>query len=223
MNKFFRKYGIVLILFFLFIAWAIYSYSSGGIVSLIANGDPQKVVDFVDSFGIFAAFIFVFVVVLEVILAPIPPLVLYIAGGLLFGGFIGGVLTLLGNLIGAFVDFRIARHIGKDFVERKTNPKLKKKFDKFLEKYGVLSLFLLRINPLTTSDLFSYFAGLTKMKASKFLLATGLGLIPMIFIQTYFGEIFIANNPILVLITLILSVLYFGVLVYFILYSFLKK
>jgi len=207
---------------FLVLGWMLYSYFSGGILFFLVNSDVSKVVEFLNSFGIFAWLIFVLLVILEVVLAPIPPLVLYVVSGILFGGFFGGVLTLFGNLIGAAIDFKLARRYGQKAVQQRIDKDFKKKFDRFFEKYGTLSIFILRINPLTTSDLVSYLSGFTKMKLFKFLIATALGLIPLVFIQTYLGELIISKNPFLIALTLIISVFYLIVFVYLIIIS-LKK
>ncbi len=222
-TNFIKKHWIFLSIITLFIAWMIYSYFSQGIIFSLINSDATKVINFVNSFGIFAAIIFVLLVILEVVLAPIPPLILYIVAGVLFGGFLGGILTLIGNSVGAFIDFKIARRFGKKSIEKNLDKKLKNKFDKFFDKYGGLSIFILRINPFTTSDLVSYLSGLTKIKTWKFLLATTLGLIPLIFIQTYLGDILIRDNPLLVGITILFSVLYLAVFVYLIIISLSKK
>ncbi len=97
------------------------------------------------------------------------------------------------------------------------------KFDNFSKKYGGFAIFLLRVNPLTTTDLVSYLAGLSKIKFWKFILWTGLGLVPMIFIQTYFGDVFVKGNGILSALVIILSVLYLIFFVYLILRLFVKK
>jgi uncharacterized membrane protein YdjX (TVP38/TMEM64 family) len=162
-------------------------------------------------------------VILEVVLAPIPALILYVVAGIIFGGFIGGVLTLIGNSIGAFIDFKLARVLGKRNIEKKVDKKLKEKFDRFFDKYGGLSIFILRVNPFTSSDLVSYLSGFTKIKTIKFITATTLGLIPMIFVQTYLGDIFIKDNPILLGLTLLFSVLYLALFIYLIIISLTKK
>lgn len=221
--KFLKKHWIFLSIIILILVLGAYSYSNKGIIFSLINGETEKTLDFIKSFGFFSGIIFVLLVIFEVVLAPIPPLILYIIAGLLFGGFVGGILTLIGNSIGAFIDFRIARKLGRKSMERNMNEKLKIKFDNFFEKYGAISIFILRINPLTTSDLVSYLSGLTKMKTGKFLLATTLGLIPMIFIQTYFGDVFVSENPILVGITLLFSVLYLAIFIYLIIISVAKK
>lgn len=213
---FFKRNWAILLILILLIGIFFYSYFSEGVVYSISNSDDDSIVKFVDSFGGFSYFIFVIIVILEVVLAPIPALALYVAGGALFGTFLGGVLTLVGNLIGAFIAFYIARRFGRNFVERRTDEKMRKKFDDFSEKYGIFSLFLLRVNPFTTSDLFSYLSGLTKMRVRDFLIGTGLGLIPMIFIQAYFGESFVKNHPILYSVLILVSIAYLLVFFYLI-------
>ncbi len=222
-EKFLKKNWLILLIILIVSGLFIYSYSSEGIIYSISNSDSQSVVDFVNSFGVFSYFVFVVIVILEVILAPIPALALYIAGGALFGAFFGGILTIIGNVIGAFIAFWLARRLGRKFVERKVDVNLRKKFDKFSQKYGVFSLFLLRVNPLTTSDLFSYLSGLTNMKVRTFLIGTTLGLIPMIFAHTYFGETFVKNYPILYSVLLWISIAYLLIFVYLIWLSIKKN
>lgn len=221
--KFLKQHWIFISIIILVIAWTAYSYFSEGIIFSLMNSDATNVIVFIDSFGFFAWLIFVLLVILEVVLAPMPPLILYVAAGFLFGGFLGGILTLIGNLIGAFIDFKIARALGKKNAGKKINKNLKEKFDKFFGKYGGISIFILRVNPLTTSDLVSYLAGFTKMKPLKFILATALGLIPMIFIQTYLGDIFIKDSPLLAGLTFLFSILYLAFFVYLIIISLIKK
>ena len=87
----------------------IYSYCNDGIISLLLTSDIDKVISQIQSYGIFAQAVFVGIVILEVIFAPVPPLILYVVAGVLYGGFYGGVLVLFGNLVGALIDFEIGR------------------------------------------------------------------------------------------------------------------
>lgn len=213
MKKFVKKIIFISVLALIIIPIFI-SYISGGIIYSLINNDLTSVVEFVRLFGLFSAIAFVLIIIIEVVFAPIPPLTLYIAGGILFGAFYGGILILIGNMIGSFVDFKIARKYGRKFVEKKVDKKIREKFDKFSKKYGYLSIFLLRINPLTSSDLFSYMAGLTKMKTKHFMFGTALGLIPLIFIQTYFGDIFVRESRFLFTLTILLSFIYLVAMIY---------
>lgn len=199
----------LIIVFIFIITWFIKSYFSHGFVYSLFQNDTSAITDSIGKFGTFAYIIFVLLIFMECVFAPFPPLILYIAGGTLFGGFIAGILATIGNFLGAAAAFQISNHYGKEKVLPKIPMKLRNKFDKYSEKYGPLSIFILRVNPITTSDLFSYLAGLTKMKFSKFLFATTFGLIPTIFIQTYLGER-IQGHPLLTKISLIAGVIYLG-------------
>lgn len=221
-KNFFKKNWLILLILILVISWFFYSYFAKGIIYSTINSDVDSVKSTIESFGFYSYIIFILLVILEVVLAFIPPLVLYAVAGTLFGGFLGGVLTLIGNMIGTWICFKIARRYGKKFVEKKMSDKLKIKFNKFFDKNGGLAIFILRVNPLTTSDLVSYLSGLTKIKTMKFLIATGLGLIPMIFVQTYLGDL-IKDSPVLIGITIFFSILYLIIFFYLILMPSSKK
>jgi uncharacterized membrane protein YdjX (TVP38/TMEM64 family) len=129
------------------------------------------------------------------------------AGGILFGPFLGGFYGLIGNIIGAGIAFQISRHWIREYIQQKISNGIKKKFDRASEKHGPLAVFILRINPLTTTDLVSYVAGISKMKFWKFLLSTTIGLAPLVFVESYLGKS-IKDNPLLFKIFIILSILY---------------
>lgn len=220
--NYFRKHIILFLSLSLLVFWLIYSYYTKGIFYSVVSNDVDKVVNYIQSLKPFSAFFFIFLVTLESVVAPIPPFLLYFIGGLIFGPLIGGIFALIGNVLGAMIAFTIARTFRKDFIEEKIPEKIRKKFDTFSEKYGTLSLFLLRLNPFTSSDLFSYVAGFTKMSIKSLIICTGLGLAPIIFLQTFFGGI-MYNHPIFLTIVLIVSLLYLIVFIYGIIYLIIKR
>jgi len=205
------------------VAGIYYSYTTEGIIYSVLSEDTDSVIEYINSFGSLAALILILLVILEVIAAPIPPLLLYVVAGIIFGKLTGGLLVLTGNLIGATIAFLIARTIARDYISKKIDPKSRRKFDKFSEKYGTFAIFFLRINPITSSDIFSYIAGLSKMKLSKFLIGTTLGLAPLVFLQTYLGADIIKSNPLLLLIFIIVSIAYFLVFLYLVVHFMIKR
>src|SRR5262245_52532785 len=58
---------------------------------------------YVQSWGALAPVVYVFAVIVEVVVAPIPGTLLYAPAGAIFGGFVGGALSLVGNVIGAAI------------------------------------------------------------------------------------------------------------------------
>ena len=62
-----------------------------------------------------------------------------------------------------------------------------------ISRHGTLSVALLRVNPLTSSDIVSYAAGLTSMSTSRVMIGTMFGMAPLCYIQSYLSvELFIA-------------------------------
>ena len=55
----------------------------------------------------------------------------------------------------------------------------------FILQHGVLSIALLRVNPLTSSDIVSYAAGLTPISTSTVMIGTLFGMAPLCYIQAY--------------------------------------
>ena len=168
-----RGPAILLTLVLVLAAWAVYSYVTGGFVHVLASGTPgqgpwlERVRASVAGWGRLAPLVYTLAVVVEVIVAPIPGTLLYAPAGAIFGGFVGGSLSLAGNVIGAAICCVIGQMIG----ER-----------------GLWLVLLLRLNPLTTSDLVSYAAGVAGVKPWKVALGTLVGLGPWCYLQAYFAE-----------------------------------
>src|SRR3989338_2440673 len=145
-----HKY-FLLFLFFILL-FLLYNYTTRGILYAIVTNDTSTIINFIRSFGIFSAIAFTILVVIEVIVAPIPGLALYVAAGIIFGPFLGGTLASIGNIIGAAICFKIAEKYGRKLFEKSINQKKLDTFNKYVEKYGLFAIFMLRLNPLTSSD-----------------------------------------------------------------------
>jgi uncharacterized membrane protein YdjX (TVP38/TMEM64 family) len=213
---FLKKYGIIIAILAGAVTWGIVSYLQGGTVHKMFSLEAEEVAAFIRSMGVFSYLVFLLIVVLEVVLAPIPPLLLYTVAGILYSSLGGGLLVLAGNLVGATIDFFIARKFGAERLQKAINPALKKKFDRFFGKYGALAVFILRVNPLTTSDLVSYISGFTNMRYIHFIAATALGLAPLVFLQTYLGGEIFRRSSILIGVAFIFGILFLLLFIYLI-------
>ena len=197
-------YCLIVIIIFLII-----DFIRGGITNSILSSDINKLSEIIQWFGILGPIFFILLVTIEVMVAPIPGFIFFVTGGVLFGWFWGAVLTLIGNLIGASLAFLLAKYLGRDYIKRKINSKKLTQFDKYTDRFGGYGIFLLRVNPFTSSDVFSYMAGFFKIPYKDFILGTFFGLLPLSFIQTYFGKTLIDSSPVFYWLFLIMSLLYF--------------
>jgi uncharacterized membrane protein YdjX (TVP38/TMEM64 family) len=214
-----KKRNLILIsIIVLLIAAIIFSYISDGIIYKIINLDSQTVADFLTPFNGWAFVIYFLVMVCEVIFAPIHPFPFYVAGAIVFGPFIAGVIACLGGAVGGAIAFFIAKKWGRKYVEKLVSKSKVEKFDGFSRKYGGLSVFFLRVNPLTSTDAWSYVAGISKISFWSFMFWTFLGLIPSTFIQTYIG-IPIKNNPLFFKLFMGIILIYFLVAIFLIFWA----
>jgi uncharacterized membrane protein YdjX (TVP38/TMEM64 family) len=193
------------------VAW---SYFSGGIAALMLSPSldgatrVRYIQEFFLAWGSLAPLLYIVIVTLEVVIAPIPGTMLYVPGGLIFGWQIGGLTTLAGNVLGAALCVTISRALGRPYAERFFARESLAKYDALLSRNAVWVILLLRINPLTSSDLVSYAAGLTSMPIWKVVLGTLIGMAPLCFLQAYFAEELFTRFPALLVPLVIVSVIY---------------
>lgn len=184
---------VLLVLLALLVAWGVRSYVAGGVMYAVfaTAGDSARSIEILREAlgrtGPFAPLVYVLAVVLEVLVAPIPGTLLYAPGGALFGGWTGGTLSLAGNVIGAALatwlaaTFR-ARVLG--LAERQDVSALMTR----IRQHGLLVIILLRVNPLTSSDLVSYAAGLVQIPVWRVAVGTLVGMAPLCYAQAHASE-----------------------------------
>lgn len=213
------EWGAIILLICSFL---IYSYLTKGFFYSIVNMNQEGLVEFILSFKQISFLIYILLIVIGIIFAPIHPFIFYVVGAIVFGPFLSWALIMIGVSIGSSIAFKLSKKYGRSFIEKHVKEEYLSKFDKLSEKYGSISIFILRVNPLTSSDIWSYAAGMTKIKFSKFLIWTLLGLAPAIFVQTYFGKE-IGENPILFKVFIGIAIIYFSILIIGLTFFFLKK
>lgn len=182
-------------------AW---SWATGGIVHDLLRQDTdavwkiQQLKQFFAGYGALAPLVYFLFVTVEVIVAPIPGLMLYAPGGLIFGAAAGGAIALAGNVAGAGIACSIARSINPRWLERFFTRASMETAQAELERRGGWLIFLLRLNPLTSSDIVSYAAGFTRIPVSTVMLATCFGMAPLCFAQAWLAENLLTAFPTLV-------------------------
>ena len=105
------------------LGYAYWSYSTGGIIAVLLSYqvEPHYRLDAIRayfiSWGSLAPLLYLFIVTIEVVVAPIPGTLLYLPGGILFGWALGGSISLIGNVVGAGLSCYIARILGRTFLD----------------------------------------------------------------------------------------------------------
>jgi|SRR3989344_4999545 len=201
----------------LFISLVTYNYFNGGITYDLANQDLSETTQFITSFGDYSWVIYIFAIIFEVIIVPIPSLALNITAASYFGPFMAAIMTICATMIGASIAYYIAKYFGHGYIDEMIGEKNKQKFHKNTEKYGHYVLFVLRINPLTSSDAFNYVAGLFAVPFWRFFLSTLIGIAPMQILVSYFGAEFLDSSPFFKFLFIIINSIYILLFLYIIL------
>lgn len=179
------------------IAAAAWSYIAGGTVRMLVEGagslsDSSQTLDALraalDRWGRLAPAVYVAAVVIEVLVAPIPGTLLYAPAGALFGGLLGGTLSLIGNTIGAAIACGVGSAVGEEALARRIEGTKLATYRTAIQQRGLWVVLLLRVNPLTSSDLVSYMAGAVGVPIWRVALGTFIGMAPLCYAQAYLAE-----------------------------------
>jgi uncharacterized membrane protein YdjX (TVP38/TMEM64 family) len=114
-------------------------------------------------------------------------IVLSIAGGYLFGTFLGAFYINIGATTGALCSFLFSRYVAQDWLQGRFSHHLHK-FNREVEERGYLYLLIVRLIPLFPFVLINLLSGLTKVPLRTYLWTTSLGIIPVSLIYAYAGS-----------------------------------
>jgi uncharacterized membrane protein YdjX (TVP38/TMEM64 family) len=118
----------------------------------------------------------------------VPGLAVTITNAWIFGWQYGALYSWLGALLGAILDFGIARWYGRPVVERFVKCRHLDVTDRFFQRHGVLAVFITRLTPVIPFKVISYGAGLTNISICHFVLATAIGQTPAIVLYSILGQ-----------------------------------
>lgn len=131
--------------------------------------------------------LFVLVVVLEVIVAPLPGGPIGYMGAARYGFWGSWPLLWIGNVIGTTIAFLLARRFGTPLFEEHVSEKTRARYDALLDgQIGLL--WLVYALPIAPVDILSVLAGLSKMSAWRFLAVAYSGYLLRTAIAAYLGS-----------------------------------
>jgi uncharacterized membrane protein YdjX (TVP38/TMEM64 family) len=140
----------------------------------------------IDALGAWAPLVFVAAYALGAVLF-LPGSVFTIAGGVLFGPWLGTLLNLIGATLGATAAFFIARYLASDWVAARAGGRLGKLIHG-VEREGWRFVALTRLVPLFPFNLLNYALGLTRIPALQYVLASFVCMAPGALAYTWIGH-----------------------------------
>lgn len=149
----------------------------------------------IDSLGVLGFFVMLGIQVLQIIIAIIPGEPIEIISGVLYGGFGGLCLCLLGILIGTAIIYFTVKKLGSPFVRKFVSEEQMSRFTFLSDAKRLETLtFILFFIPGTPKDVLTYLVPLTEIRPIRFFLIATFARIPSIITSTYIGENLMSGN-----------------------------
>ncbi len=179
--------------------------------------EPERFRQWVNDNGVWSRFAYIGMMLLQIVIAVLPGEPFEIAAGYAFGAVEGTLLCVAASTLGSLMVFLLVRRFGVPLVEI-FFPEDKLRSIRFLKTTPKRDFifFIIFMIPGTPKDLLCYFAGLTDIKFSVWLLICSLGRLPAIVTSTVVGDALGTSNywfaAIVFAVTLAISLV--GLLVY---------
>ncbi len=148
--------------------------------------DGERLETLVARAGIWGPAVIVTLMTVAVVASPIPSAPIALAAWAAYGHLWGTVQVVIGAELGALIAFSLARILGHDVLRRVFGDRV----DAGLlgsQDALTLTVFASRLMPFVSFDMISYAAGLSRLHAWRFALATLAGIVPASFLLAHFG------------------------------------
>lgn len=157
-----------------------------GLIDLLK--DVAELRQWLAGFGWWSYGVFIALGILVAVLM-LPGQLLAVVGGLMYGGWIGGGLTIIGASIGCTISFMIGKFIAREFVvERFGDSQVFQKIEKGVAENGSSFLIFTRLVPVFPYAIQSYAYALTPMTLGKFSFISFVTMMPASFIYAFMAS-----------------------------------
>lgn len=151
--------------------------------------EPGKLKEWLDSFGWKSIPVFIALQMLQVVVAAIPGEFVQIAGGYVYGTFLGTLYSLIGIVTGSVLVFFVSRLLGYSLVRMFVSEKNLEKFEFMMNSSkSEMVMFMLFLIPGMPKDILTYIAGLTPVKPLRFFLIITIARFPALLASSYIGS-----------------------------------
>lgn len=163
----------------------------------IFDGGP-KMRHWIESAGAWAPLVYIALKASTYVIAPLSGTPVKLAGGALFGFWEGAALGLTGDMIGASLNFWIARLFRDKAITKLSGRKAIKQIDDLTEHVGGWrALLAARIFLASLYDFISYAAGLSKLPFKQFFWVSLFAGIPSTLMAAWLGNAAVTNKSFL--------------------------
>lgn len=157
--------------------------------ALLKTGDIHLIATYIQSFGFLAILISGAITALQTFFPFVPFFILAGVNVIVFGPIGGFILTWIAAVIGACLNFFVARYLAHEWAQAKVgNLPFFKKLNEQAEKSGFRMILMARLIPVLPSSAVNLAAGLSAISFSQFAVATLIGKFPMTLLEAIVGH-----------------------------------
>jgi uncharacterized membrane protein YdjX (TVP38/TMEM64 family) len=133
------------------------------------------------------------------VILPVPQTVVIAALGIIYGGWIGGLLGSVGLITGGLLGYALMRSSARRLFQRFMRTRSLARLEDLFERRGAWAIVLTRSFPYSVAEIVVFLAGLARMPAGRFIAALTLGSVPAAFAFSAMGAGW-ADRPLLALV-----------------------
>jgi uncharacterized membrane protein YdjX (TVP38/TMEM64 family) len=158
-------------------------------ISLFSLESMLQLVDMLRSLGWIGPLVSIGLMVIQSIIAPLPSFVIAAANGMVYGVFWGSIISWIGGMAGALLNYWLARKLGYGYVQKWSKEiRMLRRVNELSGANGFTIILIARLLPIVSFDAISLLAGLSSIRIGTFLLATGIGQIPGTLLYVLLGH-----------------------------------
>jgi uncharacterized membrane protein YdjX (TVP38/TMEM64 family) len=204
------KAGVYIFLIAVFAAAVVYgTIKLGPYITRMAS-TPDQLREVLKGYGWKSVPVFILLQMAQVIIAAIPGEVVQIAGGYVFGIWLGTLYSLTGIVAGSVIVFFVARLLGYSLVKIFVSQKNLEKFDFMMNgSKSEIIMFILFLIPGIPKDILTYIAGLTPIKPLKFFIIITVARFPALLASSVIGANIQERNYTVAIIISVIAVVLF--------------
>jgi len=172
--------------------------------------EPDRLSGLLNSYGWKGVLVFIGIQMLQVVVAAIPGEFVQIAGGYIYGTWLGTLYSLTGIVLGSVLVFFIARLLGYPVVRLFVSSKQLEKYSFMINsKKTEAAMFVLFLIPGIPKDVLTYIAGITPVRPLKLFAIITIGRLPALLASSYIGSSTEKGNYVIVILISIAAIILF--------------
>ena len=154
---------------------------------VLTSDDETPIKQWVSKFKMAGPLTLILLMVIQMFLFVVPNVFVMMVAIVSYGPVWGAVISFLGVFASSSVGYLIGKYLGPLTVQKLMSDKVRNNTAQFIKRYGVTAIAITRISSFSNDSL-SIVAGLLKMSYRKYILATLIGITPLIVLLAIYGK-----------------------------------